>query len=395
MTYNEDTQKNKHLVHIEDALIDYGSKGLELAIKHFEDLMSSKSNVTVKYDGSPAIFVGHDPSDGEFFVAKKSIFNKNPKVYKSIKDINNDTEGSLNSKLSLAFTEFSKLGISTNVIIQGDLLFSSKDTKKETIDGKSFVTFHPNTIVYAIPETDAKYKQIQRSNIGVVWHTIYRGKSFETMSANFGEKVPGKFKEVDGILSIDPSTKSEHLFDQKDKDRMYELLSKIKHLSSDLKKPMDILGMCEPRRIRVNAFINRNIKSGYQVNSALNFSSDCISYIGDFFNTEIEKKKSTKGRASAEELKAEVMDYFVEYGDSFKQIIDIYKYILELKTICLNRLNQNAQMNSFLKTNSGYEYTEHEGFVISDQNNQNAFKLVNRLEFSRANFSNKYIKGWN
>ena len=43
-----------------------------------------------------------DPSDGKFFVAKKGIFNKNPKVYKTQEDIKQDTDGDLKDKLSLA-----------------------------------------------------------------------------------------------------------------------------------------------------------------------------------------------------------------------------------------------------------------------------------------------------
>ena len=47
-------------------------------------------------------FAGTDPSDGKFFVAKKGIFNKNPKVYKTQEDIKQDTDGDLKDKLSLA-----------------------------------------------------------------------------------------------------------------------------------------------------------------------------------------------------------------------------------------------------------------------------------------------------
>ena len=43
---------------------------------------------------------GIDPSDGEFFVAKKGIFAKNPKVYKSNADIEADIgSGDLQDKM--------------------------------------------------------------------------------------------------------------------------------------------------------------------------------------------------------------------------------------------------------------------------------------------------------
>ena len=50
----------------------------------------SSINMTVKWDGRSAIFAGVDPSDGKFFVAKKSVFNKTPLLYKTRKEINDD-----------------------------------------------------------------------------------------------------------------------------------------------------------------------------------------------------------------------------------------------------------------------------------------------------------------
>ena len=49
----------------------------------------SSVNMTVKWDGAP-IFAGIDPSDGKFFVAKKSVFNVNPKLYKTNAEIDAD-----------------------------------------------------------------------------------------------------------------------------------------------------------------------------------------------------------------------------------------------------------------------------------------------------------------
>ena len=57
--------------------------------------------MTVKWDGAPAIFAGIDPDDGKFFVAKKSVFNVNPKLYKSNEEIDEDLSGTLNSKFKM------------------------------------------------------------------------------------------------------------------------------------------------------------------------------------------------------------------------------------------------------------------------------------------------------
>ena len=119
--------KNTHMTHIEDLILDGGVKGARqaiLALRSLRDMLSGNAkspvDVTVKWDGAPAVFAGVDPGDGKFFVAKKGIFNANPKIYKSHEDIKADTSGDLSKKLILAFDELSKLGI-TNVI-QGDFM---------------------------------------------------------------------------------------------------------------------------------------------------------------------------------------------------------------------------------------------------------------------------------
>ena len=148
--------KNTHMEHVEDLLLDGGVAGARKAINFLRDLRdmlaghsTKKITATVKWDGAPAIFCGIDPRDGKFFIAKKGVFNKEPKVYKTAKEIDADTSGDLASKLKVALTELSKLGIKSGVY-QGDLMFTD-DLKQETIDNEDYITFHPNTIVYAVP----------------------------------------------------------------------------------------------------------------------------------------------------------------------------------------------------------------------------------------------------
>src|SRR5210317_113235 len=171
-------QKNTHMTHVEDLVFDEGVDGARKAINFLRDLRNmlsgnatSKVSATVKWDGAPAVFAGIDPRDKKFFVAKKGVFNKDPKVYKTNKDIDADTSGDLAAKLKVALAEFSKLGI-TSGVYQGDLMFTN-DKKREKIDGVNYVTFHPNTIVYAVPVASSLGQQIQKAKIGVVWHTAY------------------------------------------------------------------------------------------------------------------------------------------------------------------------------------------------------------------------------
>ena len=131
-------QRNTHMTHIEDKVIYGGVKGTMqaiLALRELRDMLRGvhDGSVSVKWDGAPAVFCGTDPRDGRFFVAKKGIFNKNPKVYKSDADIDSDTGGDLNAKLKMALRYTAGLGIKG--VIQGDFLFSPGDVKTEVIKG--------------------------------------------------------------------------------------------------------------------------------------------------------------------------------------------------------------------------------------------------------------------
>jgi hypothetical protein len=173
-------QKNTHMTHIEDKVIYGGVKGTRqaiLALRELRDMLRGvhDGNVSVKWDGAPAIFAGTDPRDGKFFVAKKGIFNKNPKVYKSSADVDADTSGDLAAKLKLALKHLPALGIKG--VVQGDFLFGPGDIKTKKIKGSSYVTFHPNTIVYALPSESAGAKAVKSAKIGIVWHTTYTGNS--------------------------------------------------------------------------------------------------------------------------------------------------------------------------------------------------------------------------
>jgi hypothetical protein len=355
--------------------------------------------MNTKFDGAPAVFAGYDPADGKFFVAKKGIFNKNPKIYKTPADVDADTSGDLNVKLKLALAEFPKLGMSKNVVLQGDFLYSAEDIKTIVVDGQSYVTFHPNTIVYSIPAESDLAKTIQRSKIGVVWHTVYRGDDIETMSASFGEKIAGTLKSVNSVWSVDAyfdDVSGKATFTKDETDTITKMLSDAGKIFQKL--PATVLnGLAdnETRRIRVNAFINSKIREGERIRNPVTFVDDLIKALNDFFDKEIASKKSPAGQETARAKKAEAMAYFDQTKKSdLVAMFTLYNLIIDAKQMIISKLNEVGQMKTFLRTKDGYEVTGQEGFVVADHLGKNALKLVDRLSFSKANFSTEFIKGW-
>ena len=194
-----------HMSDFDDIVLYGGVDGTRqaiLALRSLRDMLGGvkDGNVSVKWDGAPAVFAGTDPRDGAFFVAKKGIFNASPKVYKSNNDIDDDTSGDLNAKLKAALKYLPELGIKG--VVQGDFLFDSSEIKTKKLKGKMYVTFHPNTIVYAVPSGTDAAKKVKAAKIGVGWHTTYTGSSFETMKASYGVDTT-KFRNSKNVWSQD------------------------------------------------------------------------------------------------------------------------------------------------------------------------------------------------
>lgn len=396
--------KNTHMEHLEDNILNNGVAGTRDSInflRALRDMLAGRSksrvNVTVKWDGAPAVFAGKDPSDGKFFVAKKGIFNKNPKVYKTNADIDADTSGDLNTKLKLALAELPKLGIEG--VVQGDFLYAKEDLKVVDIEGEPHITFHPNTIVYAVPKNSDLGKEILGSKIGVVWHTTYRGPSFEEMSASFGEEIASGLKKVKGVWSVDAVYKDvsgSANFTAAETEKVTAILSQAGKLFNTIKREtLDGIAHNPDTLMRVKTFVNSKIRQGERIKNTKKFVDDLEKYIDDIYEKEAEKRKTDAGKAAQRQKKDATLEYFKKTPRSqIVAMFDLYNLIIDAKIMIIRKLDKAKRIGTFLKTADGYEVTEQEGFVAIDHMGKNAVKLVDRLGFSKANFSDQYIKGW-
>jgi len=394
--------KNTHMTHIEDMVINGGVDGARSAIfalRDLRDMLAGNTNdskaVTVKWDGAPAVFAGIDPNDGKFFVAKKGIFNKNPKVYKSIKDVKADTSGDLAAKLSVAFKEFKKLGIRKGVY-QGDIMFTKKDLKKQTIDGVKYVTFHPNTIVYAVPIEAAK--EIQRAKIGVVWHTYYSGSTFDNMSASFGVTT-GAFKNIRTVWQKSanlPDISGLATLTKKETNEITNHISNAGKLFQKIQATtLNDVASNQDINLFINTFRNTKVRSQDEVTNSEAYVNELIAWIGDRYDKEKERLKSDAGKDRKEEAKLAALEFFS--ADNRKGLISMLNMQNELvsaKIKLLKHLDSMDSINTFVKTKDGFRVTGAEGYVAIDHLTNGAVKIVDRMEFSYNNFSKDIIKGW-
>ena len=393
-------QKNTHMTHIEDSVIYGGVKGTReaiLALRSLRDTLGGvhDGNVSVKWDGAPAIFAGTDPRDGRFFVAKKGIFNKSPKVYKSNADVDADTSGDLADKLKQALAYLPSLGIKG--VIQGDFLFGPGDVKTRKIKGKSYITFHPNTIVYAIPAGTDMAKQITSAKIGIVWHTSYTGKSFETMKQKFGVDV-SKLRPSKNVWSQDAMLRdmTQFTMSQKDTDEVNEYLSTAGFIFNRIAGSTLRQLEGNPQLAQmIETHTNSYVRAGSLPPDPKKRVRALISFIQNKFKKEMDKRTTDKGKAIQQKKLDEILKFFSnENKRSLEQAFELQKAIVLAKLKLINILNKLNKTQTFLKTRKGYRVTGQEGYVAIDKLGGDAVKIVDRMEFSFANFSPTVLKGW-
>lgn len=397
-------QKNTHMEHIEDNVLNGGVDGARDAInflRALRDMLAGNSDVrvdaTVKWDGAPAIFAGIDPNDGKFFVAKKGIFNKNPKVYKTNADIDADTSGDLANKLKTALQYLPSLGIKG--VVQGDLLFTKGDTKDITYNGVEHITFHPNTIVYAVPKNSALGRQIARASIGIVWHTTYEGDSFETMRASFAKPIASSLKPSRNVFFTDATYRDvsgKAMMTEKETAAITKILSDAGKIFNQIDRAT-LNGISENDELlmRTKTFINTKIRQGQRITNTERVADELIKYLMDYFGGQEAEKKTERGKGAVRVRQSNVMNYFTRTDKrKVKLIFDLMNKIIDAKEIIIRKMSQAATINTLLSTKDGYKVTGQEGFVAVDRMKGNAVKLVDRLQFSYANFSSDVLKGW-
>ena len=395
--------KNTHMEHIEDMIFNEGSAGARRAInslRNLRDMLAGNSsqrvNASVKWDGAPAIFAGIDPSDGKFFVAKKGIFNVNPKLYKTQADINRELSGELKDKFTIALREFSKLGIKQGVY-QGDLLFTKGDVAAETISDEKMFTFHPNTIVYAVPATSGLGQRIRKASIGIVWHTSYSGRALKDMKASFGKGITNKMRKVPSVFMDDATYQDvtgNAKFTAKETTDCTALISQAGKMLGSVSG--DILRMVagdEELKQKIKTYNNTYVRAGTPFPNPQKHVRGLYNYIEEWYDKEIETKKQQKTKdAWTARKKAVLGKVFGNVGD-LTNIFAFMNLVIKAKQMIIDKMNKASNMRMFLKTRDGFKVTNPEGFVAIDKV-QGAVKLVDRLQFSYANFSPEVLKGW-
>lgn len=369
----------KHLTHVEDRHLQNGEKGAMHAISSLsaaaEHIKQGKktSELTTKYDGSPAIVYGHHPETGKFFVASKSAFNKTPKINYTPDDIdkNHGHAPGLAQKLKDALKHLPKVAPKKGVY-QGDMMFSDEDKKTN----RDSVSFHPNPSGLTYTAHGKHNLAVRKAKIGVVTHLSYHG-SAANLNAHH-EVDHENFNKHPDVFSVDPRMDTSKVHFSKEQQKQFN-----KHMSAaqavhDTHGDDMYAGTKAHQGVGgpLEAYMNHTVRTGEEANHH-NFKN----WLESKKNKEIDKLKVEKNKkAKQTELKSE-LDKVDRNRKHYNNVFKLHGHLQKAKGVLIDVMNQHQEFQH----EHGGEAANPEGYVF--HHGKETDKFVNRAEFSRRNFA--------
>ena len=408
---NEDT----HSLHMEDSILKgkaYISRMLGFYNQVFDTLTGSidkeKPGITVKIDGAPAITMYTKfPSLKGPGVSTKSIFNATPKVYTTDEEIEaDDRSPELKAKLKAALKLAKAKIIPAGEIWQGDLLFTKGDIKNYTDDnGQKYIYFKPNTLVYALPVGSDGAKKALASDIGIVFHTRYKGSSVQTVK----QSNDASTDELNGIpewaFVLDARLPNlsgvQTLSDQEAndiEDSLYDLHSLCSEIVNDADYDL-LVNNTDFINFYVMTLQNNKVDKSELIDPET-FVDELHKWVTGKMRKEyqgLEKLKTKAGRDKKRislDDKSKDLHTIIETNEPLLHKIAEALYIAaDVKNKFITKLNSVNKWINKVETTFGMKDTNGEGFMVSDVDG-NFVKLVDRSAFSYFNRSPDVIKGF-
>ena len=385
----------KHLEHLEDEMLNYGTDGCMAAVAFLKELrkmlghQESQGFMQTKWDGAPSVICGVHPYTKRFFVGTKSVFNKTePKLCFLPGDVDTYYSGDLAEKLKFSLQYFSQLGI--DGVVQGDLMFTDSTLKTETVNGERLYTFRPNTITYGIPVDHPIGRAAGRAKIGVVFHTHYTGDDLADMQARAGADVTGS----NDALVIKNDTPMDRVgFSRQELQRFDNHVQKIERMCAITGPFLDDLvsnmGSTGDKKFHISTFIkqffNSEVKAGVQITNVDETINSLVNFYDEKMQKELAKIKTVANRTKKCALVYESENYLLDNVYKFKMMIALYKELQNLKQMVIDKLDHLEEFRTYVQTENGYKVTTPEGYVMHKDGSM--IKFVNRFEFAFNNFT--------
>ena len=380
----EEGTKLKHITHPEDRPLMHGKDGFEhaygaLTAAH-EHMKSGKntSDLTTKYDGSPAVVFGTHPQNGKFFVASKSAFNKDPKINHTEADVdkNHGHAPGLAAKLKAALKHLPKV-TPKGKVYQGDIMHSTGDVKHDKKTGKA--SFTPNTITYTASGEDAK--KALKAKVGVAVHTQYHGKDIQSMSAHH-EVDHHEFKTHPDVHHHDASYDTKTIDHSKQNQKEFSdhmAAAKAVHTKHGAKMYAAVHPAHSGDSGHLATYINSTVRNN-TTPSVKGFKT----HLEMHHSKQVGSVKTEKAKDAKREKGEQEISHLEKNKEHYSNLLAAHNHLAAAK---------NTLVKSLESGSSNYEHhiegkeSKPEGFVVNHEHKGKTepSKLVNRAEFARSN----------
>lgn len=395
----ENTKKTSHLTHVEDLIYDEGVDGGIKALRYLDSLVSElqgkvpkhgKMKTTLKIDGSPSICIAtsYPGIEGPFVGMKNTFSPKKPQIFQTTEEINARYGESpdLAKKLSVALEFAGQMSIPKGEVWKGDFLFTEEDVEIYTDEsGEEWVTFQPNTLVYAIKADSDAGKKVLNSLIGIAFHTRYRGDDLRTaeQTATFDIDI-SELPQIPHTFFIDANLPSS---EQSSSTEFEGKIEALENSLSNCAELADEIAENSTYNSLLNQFENYEVKQGRQFDDIEKYVDGLLEWVQGYYQKDSLTKKTPKGQQGSFDKATSVKKFFgEERRGEFISLLTFQKGIVELKGLLLRALNSSSPMSAHTRDGEGLKPTGHEGFAVSDVEG-NIVKLVDRKEFSRMNLT--------
>lgn len=356
----------RDLQHLEDLVIVNGSAGALEAVDDIEEMSGGADDVTIKWDGSPAIYFGRN-ANGVFVLTDTAGFAA--KGYDGKVTSGEDLESMLLRRGKEVTPERQQFASNMRELwdnfesmvepnfrgyIKGDLLYYTQPP----VDNTGDYVFKPNTVTYRIPAESSVGVKIAKSVAGVVIHN-YTNLEGTTSPVPANGLIKGIKQQgpvmIQGpvVINAVPSIGKDALNNLR--NNIAGRANAIDSLLDDTKLAAN--QMSDFRKI-LYTFVNQQVDTGDMTN----------------LNAKFDKWLTTSKVSGPKQAK--IQSYRKEYASSFEAIFKTLEEIMAVKDDIIDQLDQQSEIKAEIDGASGGE-----GYVKAKRGT----KYVKRAHFTAAN----------
>lgn len=349
--------------HPEDMALSGGAEGFRQAHGALKDVYGkmkgefNTTRVSEDLEGSQTIVFGHNPENGQFFVASSAT---DPKLNYTPEDIEKNYRGDDDTIKALT-TALENLPDVTpeRYVYQGDILYLPDDLTEHDDQ----YHFTPKDKMYSVNTDSDHGKKMKSAAIGIVVHSRLSGPSLSNMKS---ASDPG--------LSDFEDAKNVHIIDSEMEDGLLDSKSDFrfqhhhKQAEKEFESGGDATAVVQGHGKQVKSYLQKTSKEGTPA-SVQGYRKHLMDD-GD----EAVANAPPRGKQDEHEQSSRNMLYLADNEEAFESFFDVHSHMQKAKDALVDSLNGSKKF----ETSKDGEEAESSGFTAMKDGRR--FKLQKRAQ---------------